>query len=149
MRVHFYQEVCEQRLRRIVLVDLKSELFTYVIDKLALALVLARAMVGKLLLMTNTPQLSTAEVIARYKSLADIERGFKMLKSDIEIGPAYHRLPERIRAHAYICFIALVQARVMRARPHQNPVPEVQSPQQALAVLRRIQKHEASMARRP
>ena len=30
----------------------------------------------------------------------DIERGFKVLKSEIEIGPVYHRLPERIRAHA-------------------------------------------------
>lgn len=140
MRARFYHEVCEQRLRRIVRVDLKSELFTYVIDEQALAL--ARAMDGKLLLVTNTPQLSAAEVIARYKSLADSERGFKMLKSDIEIGPVYHRLPERIRAHAYICFIALVLARVMRARLHQNPVPEVQSPQRALSVLRRIQTHK-------
>ena len=32
----------------------------------------------------------------RYKSLADIERGFRVLKSEIEIAPVYHRLPERI-----------------------------------------------------
>ena len=30
----------------------------------------------------------------RYKSLADIERGFRVLKSELEIGPMYHRLPE-------------------------------------------------------
>jgi len=140
VRARFYHEVCEQRLRRIVRVDLRSELFTYVIDEQALAL--ARAMDGKLLLVTNTPELSATEVVARYKSLADIERGFKMLKSDIEIGPLHHRLPERIRAHAYICFIALVLARVMRARLHENPVPEVQSPQRALSLLRRIQTHK-------
>lgn len=142
VRARFYHEVCEQRLRRIVRVDLKSELFTYDIDENALAL--ARAMDGKLLLVTNTAQLSAAQVIARYKSLADIERGFKMLKSDIEIGPVYHRLPDRIRAHAYICFIALVLARVMRARLHENPVPEVRSPERALSVLRRIQTHRVT-----
>ncbi|MBV6274328.1 IS1634 family transposase, partial [Alcaligenaceae bacterium CGII-47] len=133
VRARFYHEVCEAHLRRIVRVDLKSELFTYDIDQKALAL--ARAMDGKLLLVTNTPDLAGAEVVSRYKSLADIERGFKMLKSDIEIGPVYHRRPERIRAHAYICFIALVLARVMRARLRESPVPEVHSPERALSVL--------------
>ena len=142
VRARFYHEVCEQRLRRIIRVDLKSELFTYDIDEQALAL--ARAMDGKLLLVTNTPDLSATEIIARYKSLADIERGFRMLKSDIEIGPVYHRLPQRIRAHAYICFIALVLARVMRARLHQKPVPEVGSPERALSMLRRIQTHKVT-----
>jgi len=140
VRARFYHEVCEQRLRRIVRVDLKSELFTYDIDEQALAL--ARAMDGKLLLVTNTPDLSAAEVIARYKSLADIERGFRMLKSDIEISPVYHRLPDQIRAHAYICFIALVLARVMRARLRETPVPDVISPDRALSILRRIQTHK-------
>lgn len=71
-----------------------------------------------------------------------------MLKSDIEIGPVYHRLPERIRAHAYICFIALVLARVMRARLRETPVPEVQSPERALSVLQRIQTHHVTLAGR-
>jgi len=39
-----------------------------------------------------------------------------VLKSDIEIAPVHHRLPERIRAHALICFLALVLHRVMRMR---------------------------------
>ena len=55
-------------------------------------------------------------MIQRYKSLADIERGFKVLKSEIEIGPVYRRLPERVRAHASICFMALILHRVMRSR---------------------------------
>ncbi len=36
--------------------------------------------------------------------------------SDIDIGPVYHRLPKRIRAHALIGFIALILHRVMRMR---------------------------------
>lgn len=52
---------------------------------------------GKLALLTNAPDLTPAEAVARYKSLADIERGFRVLKSDIEIAPVHHRLPDRIR----------------------------------------------------
>jgi transposase len=34
--------------------------------------------------------LTPVEVVTRYKSLADIERGFRVLKSEIEIGPIHH-----------------------------------------------------------
>ena len=77
---------------------------------------------GKLLLVTNTADLTPDEVVTRYKSLADIERGFRVLKSEIEIGPIYHRLPNRIRAHAAICFMALILYRVMRSRLHTGSV---------------------------
>lgn len=111
-----------------------------------LRLVVAHAMDGKLLLVTNTADLPPEEVVTRYKSLADIERGFKVLKSDIEIGPVYHRLPQRIRAHAMVCFIALVLQRVMRARLYEKPVPDVESPARALSVLSRIQTHRVTLA---
>ena len=92
-----YKEVSESGLAKIVQVDLKSNLFSY--DLNTAALERARMMVGKLLLVTNVKDLRPKDVVKHYKSLADIERGFKALKSDIEIGPVYHRLPERIRAH--------------------------------------------------
>jgi transposase len=139
VRARFYHAVSEAHLRRIIKVNLKSELFTYDIDEKALAL--ARAMDGKLLLVTNVKDLSAQETVARYKSLADLERGFKVLKSDIEVGPVQHRLPNRIRAHAMICFIALVIQRVMRAKLKANPVKDVVSPDRALSILRRIQTH--------
>ena len=79
---------------------------------------------------------------ARYKALADIERGFRVLKSEIEIAPIYHRLPERIRAHALICFLALVLYRVMRMRLRAgNGV----SPERALEIARRIHWHRVTL----
>lgn len=57
---------------------------------------------------TNVKDLKPVDVVARYKSLADIERGFCILKSEIDIGPVFHRLPTRIRAHASLCFMALI-----------------------------------------
>ena len=140
-RARFYHAVCDAHLARIVRVDLKSELFSYSIDDHALAH--ARLMDGKLLLVTNAVDLKPAEVVQRYKSLADIERGFRVLKSEIEIGPIHHRLPDRIRAHATICFIALILYRVMRSRLHAGGTSH--SPERALARLRRIQHHRVTL----
>ena len=140
-RARFYHEVCESRLARIVRVDLKSELFSYSINDEALAH--ARLMDGKLLLVTNVADLRAEHVIEHYKSLADIERGFRVLKSEIEIGPVYHRLPDRIRAHAMICFMALILYRVMRQRLRASHTGL--SPERALSLLRRIQHHRAKL----
>ena len=140
-RARFYHEVCEAHLTRIIKVDLKSALFAYSIDDHALAH--ARLMDGKLLLVTNVTDLAPDAVLKRYKSLADIERGFRVLKSEIEIGPVYHRLPQRIRAHAAICFMALALYRVMRTRLHASNA--VLSPERALSQLRRIQHHNVTL----
>ena len=136
-KARFFHEVCEAHLARIIKVDLKSDLFTYEIDEVALAR--AQRMDGKLLLVTNVQDLKAADVVRRYKSLADIERGFRVLKSEIEIAPVYHRLPERIKAHACICFMALIMYRVMRQRLKR--AGSALSPEAALAELRRIQRH--------
>jgi transposase len=137
-KARLYHEIKEAHLAHIMRVDLKSELFSYTIDENALAL--AELMDGKLLLVTNTPDLAPKEVVGRYKSLADIERGFRVLKSEIEIGPVFHRLPERIKAHASICFIALILYRIMRQRLHA--ANSDLSPERALEQLQRIQHHQ-------
>jgi len=143
-KARLYQAVCEAKLASIVRVDLKSDLFTYEIDERALAR--ARMMDGKLILVTNVPELTPPEIVRRYKSLADIERGFRVLKSEIEIGPVFHRLPNRIRAHAMICFLALVLYRVMRMRLKARD--NTCSPERALEIARRIQFHQVTLHRR-
>ena len=100
---------------------------------------------GKLMLVTNVRDMTPAEVVQRYKSLADIERGFRVLKSEIEIAPVFHRLPERIKAHASICFMALILYRVMHQR--LKLADSELSPESALADLRRIQRHTVTIDR--
>lgn len=90
-RARFYHEACEAHLARSVKDDLTSELCTYTVDEHALAH--ARMMDGKLLLVINTIDLAPDVVVKRYNSLADIGRGLRVLKSEIEIGPVYSRLP--------------------------------------------------------
>lgn len=137
----FHHAVSEAKLSRILRVDLSSSLFTYDIDLSALEL--ARMMDGKLLLVTNVKDLPPTDIVSRYKALADIERGFRVLKSEIEIAPVFHRLPDRIRAHALICFIALILYRVLRMRlkAHRSP----HSPERALEISRRIQLHQVTL----
>ena len=137
-KARLYHAVKDARLANIIRVDLKNERFAYEIDHDALAL--AELMDGKLLLVTNTPELSPQGVVDRYKSLADIERGFRVLKSEIEIGPVFHRLPERIKAHAALCFIALILYRVMRQR--LSSADASLSPERALEELQKLQRHQ-------
>lgn len=133
-----FREVSEANLGAIIKVDLTGEAFSFEIDERVLQR--ARLHDGKLLLVTNVPDLDPEEIVQRYKSLADIERGFKVLKSDIEIAPVFHRLPERIKAHALICFLALVLHRVLRMQLKDARSPY--SPQRVLEIARRIQFHQ-------
>jgi transposase len=136
--------VQEAKLSRIIHTDVDDGRFLYLVDENALSK--ARLFDGKLILVTNVRDLSAAQIVKRYKSLADIERGFRVLKSEIEIAPVYHRLPERIRAHAFICFLALVLHRVMRLRLKQ--AGSGLSPGRAIELAQRIQYHRLTLRHR-
>ena len=140
----FTRAVAEAEMTRFLKADLQADRFSWSVDEDAVAR--AELFDGKLVLLTNAPDMTPVEAVARYKSLADIERGFRVLKSDIEIAPVHHRLPDRIRAHALICFLALVLYRVMRMRLKANGHDA--SPRTALDLLARIQKHTAHIGER-
>jgi len=136
--------VAEAELTRYLKADLNADRFSWSVDEDAIAQ--AELFDGKLALITNAPDLTAAEAVARYKGLAGIERGFRVLKSDIEIAPVHHRLPDRIRAHAMICFLALVLYRVMRMRLKAKG--HSASPRTALDLLERIQRHTTNIGER-
>jgi len=135
----FSRAVAEAELTRFLKADFTADRFSWSHDDEAIAE--AELFDGKLALLTNVPELTPAEAVTRYRALADIERSFRVLKSDIEIAPVHHRLPDRIRAHALICFLALVLYRVMRMRLKAKG--HSASPRTALDLLARIQKHTA------
>ena len=62
---------------------------------------------GKWVLLTNTER-SSRDCALYYKSLSQVEQGFRALKSEIETGPIYHWTTRRIRGHVFICFLALL-----------------------------------------
>lgn len=137
----FQQAVADAKLTRFLKADYQAERFCYTLDEDAIQA--AERCDGKLVLLTNVDDLPAAQIVARYKSLADIERGFRVLKSDLEIAPVFHRLPDRIRAHALICFLALVLYRVMRMRLQAHG--DTHSPKTTLELLRRLQQHRVQI----
>jgi len=67
---------------------------------------------GKFLLSTSDPDLSAGDVALAYKNLLEAERGFRDLKSHLELRPVFHRLAHRIHAHVLLCWLALLLIRV-------------------------------------
>ena len=55
----------------------------------------------------DTDTLDPAGVVDSYKKLANIERDFRIIKTDdLNLRPIHHRLDQRVRAHVLICLLA-------------------------------------------
>jgi transposase len=75
---------------------------------------------GKYLLSTSDPDLSAEDVALGYKNLLEAERGFRDLKSTLELRPVFHRVEHRIRAHVLLCWLALLLIRVAERQTSQT-----------------------------
>jgi len=67
------------------------------------------ALDGIYVIRTSVPdeQMDAADCVRHYKSLAQVERAFRTLKSiDLRIRPIHHRLADRVRAHILLCMLA-------------------------------------------
>jgi transposase len=52
-------------------------------------------------------QVSAADAVRHYKSLAHVERAFRCLKGiDVRIRPIHHRTEDHVRAHIFLCVLA-------------------------------------------
>jgi transposase len=71
---------------------------------------------GKYLISTSDPDLSAEDVALGYKNLLEAERGFRDLKSTLDLRPVFHRAEPRIRAHVLLCWLALLLIRVAECR---------------------------------
>jgi hypothetical protein len=67
------------------------------------------ALDGIYIIRTSVPasQLDAAGAVTAYKNLAQVERDFRIIKSDdLDLRPVFHRLGGRVRAHVLICMLA-------------------------------------------
>jgi hypothetical protein len=67
------------------------------------------ALDGFYVLRTSVPAetLDAAAVVFTYKSLAQVERAFRSIKTvDLDVRPVHHRLAGRVRAHVFLCMLA-------------------------------------------
>lgn len=95
---------------------------------------------GMLMLGTTDLESPMEEVVKRYKELAEIERGWRSLKSTLLLRPVYHWTEDRIRAHVFICVLALQLERWMRRK-----LKGICSVPRAMEVLRRMKIGELEM----
>jgi len=52
-------------------------------------------------------EMSAPEAVRSYKTLSEVERAFRTLKTiDLEVRPIHHRLADRVRAHIFLCMLA-------------------------------------------
>jgi transposase len=71
---------------------------------------------GKYVIQTEEPDLSPVEVVAAYKQLNEVERGFAHLKGLLEVRPVYHQKDERVRAHVFVAALALLLDRALEKK---------------------------------
>jgi hypothetical protein len=67
------------------------------------------ALDGLYVIRTSVPKeaMTAEETVGAYKSLAQVERAFRSLKTvDLEIRPIYHRLSDRVKGHVFLCMLA-------------------------------------------
>ena len=56
--------------------------------------------------VTNDFTIPSKDVIAHYQNQYEVERAFRISKTDLKIRPIYHRLESRIKAHILISFVS-------------------------------------------
>lgn len=75
---------------------------------------------GKFLLCTSDESLSAADIAQGYKGLYEAERGWRDLKSTLDLRPVYHHREDRIRAHVQLQWLALLLLRVAETTAGQT-----------------------------
>ena len=78
--------------------------------------------------ITNVPDMDSAEVLSHYHGLWQVEETFRISKHDLRVRPIYHWTPARVHAHIAISFMALMCVRHLgyRARLQYKALsPEV------------------------
>jgi transposase len=82
--------------------EITDEAFSFTRNQDAIAA--EEALDGIYVLRTSLPQhaLGRDDVVLRYKDLADVERFFRTLNTELDVRPIRHRLADRVRAHMFL-----------------------------------------------
>lgn len=135
-------------LRRCFSTQITAGVFVWRHDKTAVDYE-ERLLAGRYVLTTSlTPaQAATAEIVAHYQSLANVEHRFRVLKDFLGLRPVYHWTEDRVRGHIAICVLAAVIEAVITNELTTADIRDPDLPDQiitarrALAELNRIRIH--------
>lgn len=103
---------------------------------------LASATLGRVVLVTDRHDWSTAEIIKAFRSQADVEAAFSDLKDHdhLALRPQYHWTDQKIELHVFTCTLGLLLAKILfiRARAAGASYASFQSLLRALSQVRRV-----------
>jgi transposase len=101
---------------------------------------LAREVFGKRILFTDHEDWPLAQVVAAYRTQADVEAGFRQLKDPkvVSFSPMFHWTDQKIRVHVFSCVLALAVAHLLRRQAAQAGI--ALSVRELLATLAGIQE---------
>ena len=71
---------------------------------------------------TNDFSLKPDDVIAHYQNQYDVEKAFRISKTDLRIRPIYHRLETRIKAHILVSFVSYAVFKEFERRLKQKGI---------------------------
>jgi len=106
-----------------------------------------------------TDGLSPADAVRHYKSLSQVERAFRSIKTmDLEIRPIHHYQENRVRAHLFLCMLAyyvkwhmmeawrplLFADEDQQAKQHRDPVAPAKRSSKAIAKVHSKQLSDES-----
>jgi transposase len=82
---------------------------------------LATELFGKRILFTDREDWPLDQVVAAYRSQADVEAGFRQLKDPrvVSFSPMFHWTDHKIRVHVFYCVLALAVAHLLRRQAAQ------------------------------
>ncbi len=138
--------------------DITDEAFTFTRNQDSIAA--EAALDGIYVLRTNLPDhtLGRDDVVGRYKDLADVERFFRTLNTELDVRPIRHRLADRVRAHMFLRMLSYYISWHMKhalapilfhdndkpaaAAKRADPVAPAQRSDQALSKAARKRTHD-------
>jgi len=77
---------------------------------------------GKFVIKTTELNLSLKDIVFKYKDLLDVEDGFRQLKDFIKVAPVYHWRYRRVKAHVFICVLALLLEKLLDRKLNEAKV---------------------------
>jgi transposase len=97
---------------------------------------------GKYIIATTEKDISVLDVVAHYKELADVERGFRHLKDVLEMRPIFHQIEPRVKAHIFVATLALLVQRLLERRLEEADVDfSAVRAMEALSTIRHVTFH--------
>jgi transposase len=89
------------------ILDIRDQDFEFCVDTHKVAEEAALDGIYVIRTSVDSARMSAADAVRSYKSLSQVERAFRSIKTvDLKVRPIHHHLEPRVRAHIFLCMLA-------------------------------------------